>query len=202
MKQFIPVQQLPSFLRPDLHNIESLFKLPQGQGKTLLPGFNPVPDDHLAGKIVKGKLQGFIGRFFKMHMDSFPGRIGIYADRGRPFLQIRDRYRAEFRYGGCLQDLARYLILQVYHDGKAVYRGLPRPFKAGRYHSLVIERESLPPELELSARTSDGVIMGVRHKRYPVEGIQFHPESIMTDVGHQVLVNFLNGKNTGWVKDS
>jgi anthranilate synthase/aminodeoxychorismate synthase-like glutamine amidotransferase len=89
----------------------------------------------------------------------------------------------------------------IYHDGKTVYRGLPSPFEAGRYHSLVIEEGSLPERLELSARTSDGVIMGVRHRQYAVEGVQFHPESIMTDVGHDVLANFLNNPHTGRKKD-
>ena len=86
----------------------------------------------------------------------------------------------------------------VYHDGKSVYSGLPNPFEAGRYHSLVISKNSLPAELELTARTSDGVIMGVRHRDYVVEGIQFHPESIMTDVGHNVLVNFLGYLEPRW----
>ncbi|MFC1865429.1 anthranilate synthase component II [Chloroflexota bacterium] len=85
----------------------------------------------------------------------------------------------------------------IYHDGKTVYRGLSSPFMAGRYHSLVIENDTLPDELELSARTSDGIIMGVRHRSYAVEGVQFHPESIMTDAGHQVLENFLNNPHKG-----
>ena len=89
----------------------------------------------------------------------------------------------------------------IYHDGKTVYRGLPSPFKAGLYHSLVIENDTLPDELELSARTSDGVIMGVRHRSYAVEGVQFHPESIMTDAGHRVLENFLNNPQKGRKKD-
>jgi anthranilate synthase/aminodeoxychorismate synthase-like glutamine amidotransferase len=86
----------------------------------------------------------------------------------------------------------------VYHDGKSVYSGLPNPFEAGRYHSLVINKNSLPTELKLTARTSDGVIMGVRHRDYVVEGIQFHPESIMTDVGHNVLMNFLGYSEPRW----
>ena len=86
----------------------------------------------------------------------------------------------------------------VYHDGKSVYSGLPNPFEAGRYHSLAISKNSLPAELKLTARTSDGVIMGVRHRDYVVEGIQFHPESIMTDVGHNVLVNFLGYLEPRW----
>jgi len=79
----------------------------------------------------------------------------------------------------------------VYHDGKTIYKGIPRPFGGGRYHSLVIDSGTLPPSLELSAETSDGVVMGVRHREYPVEGVQFHPESIMTEVGHDILKNFL-----------
>jgi len=86
----------------------------------------------------------------------------------------------------------------VYHDGKSVYSGLPNPFEAGRYHSLVISKNNLPTELELTARTSDDVIMGVRHREYVIEGIQFHPESIMTDVGHNVLVNFLGFLEPRW----
>jgi len=86
----------------------------------------------------------------------------------------------------------------VYHDGRTVYSGLPNPFEAGRYHSLVIRKDNLPAELELTARTSDGVVMGVRHRDYVVEGIQFHPESIMTDVGHNVLVNFLGYLEPRW----
>lgn len=79
----------------------------------------------------------------------------------------------------------------VYHDGKTIYRGLPNPFEAIRYHSLVIERESLPDCLEVTAETKEKEIMGVRHKRFSVEGVQFHPESIMTQGGKILLKNFL-----------
>jgi anthranilate synthase/aminodeoxychorismate synthase-like glutamine amidotransferase len=79
----------------------------------------------------------------------------------------------------------------VYHDGETVFRGLASPLVGGRYHSLVIEEASLPPSLEVSARTEDGVIMGVRSRREAVEGVQFHPESIMTPDGHRILANFL-----------
>ncbi len=89
----------------------------------------------------------------------------------------------------------------VYHDGRTVYKNLPNPFEAGRYHSLVIEWDVLPPVLELTARTSDGVIMGIRHKDYVVEGVQFHPESIMTDVGHDVLRNFLSFVQPRWPRE-
>jgi anthranilate synthase component II len=80
----------------------------------------------------------------------------------------------------------------IYHDGKTIFRGLPRPFEATRYHSLVIHRDTLPDCLELSAETDDGVIMGVRHRELLVEGVQFHPESILTREGKQLLANFLS----------
>jgi anthranilate synthase/aminodeoxychorismate synthase-like glutamine amidotransferase len=79
----------------------------------------------------------------------------------------------------------------VYHDGATVFNGLASPLVGGRYHSLVIDGESLPSSLEVSARTADGVIMGVRSRREAVEGVQFHPESIMTPEGHRLLANFL-----------
>ncbi|OPA73161.1 aminodeoxychorismate/anthranilate synthase component II [Paenibacillus selenitireducens] len=80
---------------------------------------------------------------------------------------------------------------QMLHDGKGLFEGLPSPFTATRYHSLIVERESLPDCLEITAETSDGEIMGLRHKEYLIEGLQFHPESIITDHGHQMLRNFL-----------
>ena len=81
---------------------------------------------------------------------------------------------------------------RVHHDGRTIYAGLPSPFVATRYHSLVVERESLPDCLEVSAATSDGVIMGLRHRDYAIEGVQFHPESILTAAGKRLLDNFLN----------
>ena len=80
----------------------------------------------------------------------------------------------------------------IHHDGKGVFKGLPNPFDAIRYHSLAVYRDGLPDDLEVTAWTDGGVVMGVRHKRHPVEGIQFHPESIMTEVGHDLLRNFLD----------
>ncbi|MSQ14084.1 MAG: aminodeoxychorismate/anthranilate synthase component II [Dehalococcoidia bacterium] len=79
----------------------------------------------------------------------------------------------------------------IHHDGKGVFRGLPDPFEAIRYHSLVIYPEALPADLEVTAKTDKGLIMGVRHRRFPIEGVQFHPESIMTAVGKDLLKNFL-----------
>ena len=79
----------------------------------------------------------------------------------------------------------------IHHTNKGVFHGLPNPFTATRYHSLVIERESLPDCLEITAWSDDGEIMGVRHKTLAVEGVQFHPESILTEHGHALLKNFL-----------
>ena len=86
---------------------------------------------------------------------------------------------------------------QVFHNDTSVFRGLPNPFTATRYHSLVIERESIPDCLEITAWTADGEIMGVRHKTLAVEGVQFHPESILTEHGHAMLGNFVGVKWTG-----
>lgn len=86
-------------------------------------------------------------------------------------------------------------VSPVEHDGKTIFSGLPNPFTAGRYHSLLVRPESLPDCLEVSAWTAEGEIMGMRHKVYPVEGIQFHPESVLTPQGKRILRNFL--KNIG-----
>ena len=82
----------------------------------------------------------------------------------------------------------------VRHDGRGVFAGLPDGFVATRYHSLVVERSSLPPCLEVSAQSEDGEIMGLRHRECAVEGVQFHPEAILTEHGHQMLKNFLQGR--------
>ncbi len=81
----------------------------------------------------------------------------------------------------------------IYHTGQGVLRGLPSPFPAVRYHSLVVDRGSLPPELEVTAWTEGGLVMALRHRHLPVEGVQFHPESIATPVGKDILRNFLEG---------
>ena len=82
----------------------------------------------------------------------------------------------------------------IAHDGRGVFTGLPSPFAATRYHSLAIERASLPAELEITATADDGEIMGVRHRSLAVEGVQFHPEAILTEHGHALLANFLEGR--------
>ncbi|OGI50484.1 MAG: anthranilate/aminodeoxychorismate synthase component II [Candidatus Muproteobacteria bacterium RIFCSPHIGHO2_02_FULL_65_16] len=97
-------------------------------------------------------------------------------------------------YGGKIvraKQLMHGKTSMIHHAGKGVFQGLPSPFEATRYHSLVIERESLPDCLEITAWTEDGEIMGVRHKTLVVEGVQFHPESILTQHGHELLSNFL-----------
>jgi para-aminobenzoate synthetase component II len=81
---------------------------------------------------------------------------------------------------------------EIFHDGQTLFEGLPSPFTATRYHSLIVKTETLPDCLEVSARTAEGEIMALRHKEYPIEGVQFHPESIITDHGHQMLRNFLS----------
>jgi anthranilate synthase/aminodeoxychorismate synthase-like glutamine amidotransferase len=97
-------------------------------------------------------------------------------------------------YGGRIVRAKRLMhgkTSPVRHDGGGVFRGLPNPFEATRYHSLLVERDSLPECLALSAETAEGEIMGVRHRSHPVEGVQFHPESILTQSGKTLLQNFL-----------
>jgi anthranilate synthase/aminodeoxychorismate synthase-like glutamine amidotransferase len=78
----------------------------------------------------------------------------------------------------------------IYHDGRSIYKDLTSPFEAVRYHSLIVDKDTVPDCLEISAWTDDGEIMGVRHRQHPVEGVQFHPESILTEAGAQILQNF------------
>ncbi len=106
-------------------------------------------------------------------------------------------------YGGRIvhaKQLMHGKTSMIQHHGEGVFSGLPSPFQATRYHSLVIERESLPDCLQITAWTDDGEIMGVRHKELAVEGVQFHPESILTEHGHALLANFL--KQTAQRKDA
>src|SRR5438552_12228165 len=79
----------------------------------------------------------------------------------------------------------------IYHNGKDLFEGLPNPFNATRYHSLVIQRDTLPASLEITAETDEGEIMGIKHRDYPIWGVQFHPESILTETGRTILKNFL-----------
>jgi len=86
---------------------------------------------------------------------------------------------------------------EVYHDRRSVFAGLPNPFIGGRYHSLAVSERALPEELVISAYTSDGEIMGVRHKTLPIEGVQFHPESVLTPLGDRLIANFLGMRVRG-----
>lgn len=83
---------------------------------------------------------------------------------------------------------------QITHSGEGVFHGLPSPITATRYHSLIIERESLPESLAITAESEDGTIMGVKHKEWPLEGVQFHPESVLTTTGKDILRNFISGR--------
>ncbi|WP_026487249.1 anthranilate synthase component II [Caldanaerobius polysaccharolyticus] len=101
-----------------------------------------------------------------------------------------------YAYGGKIVEADKILhgkTSMVIHTGRGVFYGLKNPICATRYHSLVIDKESLPQELEVTAYTSDGTIMGIRHKSLPVYGLQFHPESILTEGGRRILKNFLGG---------
>lgn len=99
-----------------------------------------------------------------------------------------------YAFGGNIVRAARLMhgkTSRIRSDGKTIYRGLPNPFVAGRYHSLILEKDSVPDCLMVAAETEEGEIMGVRHREYPVEGIQFHPESILTPQGKRIMKNFL-----------
>ena len=91
------------------------------------------------------------------------------------------------------QEIIHGKVSRVQHTGKGLYQDVPQAMADGRYHSLIIERETLPVCLEVTAELADGMIMGVRHKEYDIEGLQFHPESILTPDGRQLMKNFLNG---------
>jgi anthranilate synthase/aminodeoxychorismate synthase-like glutamine amidotransferase len=102
-----------------------------------------------------------------------------------------------YAYGGTVAGAGEIMhgkSSMIKHDGKGIFAGLPNPFKAIRYHSLAVMRDELPDCLEMTAETDGGIIMGLRHRKYPTEGVQFHPESIMTDVGKDLLKNFLGTK--------
>ena len=121
----------------------------------------------------------------------------IRAFAGRlPILGVCLGHQAIGQVFGGMVVRAPYLmhgkISEICHDSATVFRGLPYRFRATRYHSLIVEKASLPAALEVSATTPDGIIMGLRHRDYPIEGVQFHPESVMTEHGKTLLENFLN----------
>ena len=117
------------------------------------------------------------------------------SERGLPLLGVCLGHQAIGVAAGARIVRARCImhgkVSAVHHDGQGVFHGLESPFDATRYHSLVIDEASLPPELRITARSADGEIMAVRHERHPIEGVQFHPESILTRVGKPLLRNFL-----------
>ena len=121
--------------------------------------------------------------------------VGLFGER-IPILGVCLGHQCVgFSYGGIVGPAGEIMhgkTSLVHHDGKGVFRDLPSPFRAIRYHSLAIHLDGLPDELEVTAWTEDGIIMGVRHKVHPVEGVQFHPESIMTQFGKRLLRNFLD----------
>ncbi|MDD4865824.1 MAG: aminodeoxychorismate/anthranilate synthase component II [Mycobacterium sp.] len=128
------------------------------------------------------------------------GLVGACAARRIPLLGVCLGHQAIGVAFGATVDRAPELLhgktSSVFHTNAGVLRGLPDPFTATRYHSLTILPESLPPELEVTARTGGGVIMGVRHTALPIHGVQFHPESILTEGGHRMLANWLS--YCGW----
>jgi len=121
--------------------------------------------------------------------------VEAFAARGTPVFGVCLGHQSiGVVYGGRIvraRSIMHGKTSQMHHQGQGVFEGLPDPFVATRYHSLVIEPETCPDVLEVTARTEDGEIMGVRHRELPVEGVQFHPESILTEVGKPLLANFL-----------
>ena len=122
--------------------------------------------------------------------------IERFAGRGVPLLGVCLGHQAIAQAFGASIVRATEVMhgksSEVFHDGRTIFEGLESPFTAGRYHSLVVDPESMPECLEVSARTRDGVIMGIRHRETHVEGVQFHPESILTSAGKRLLWNFVN----------
>ncbi len=121
--------------------------------------------------------------------------IRCFGEAGRPVLGVCLGHQCIGElYGGEVvraPELMHGKTSLVHHDGRGVFAGLPDPLRATRYHSLVVEASSVPARLEVSARSADGLVMGLRHRELPVEGVQFHPESILTAAGHELLGNFL-----------
>ena len=121
--------------------------------------------------------------------------IEAFAEAGVPVLGVCLGHQSIGQvYGGVViraRSIMHGKVSTIHHDGRGVFEGLPQDFEATRYHSLVVEEATLPATLEITARTSDEEIMGLRHRTLPIEGVQFHPESIMTGEGKRLLDNFL-----------
>ncbi len=122
--------------------------------------------------------------------------IATFGERGVPVLGVCLGHQCIGQlYGGRVVRADQVMhgkTSQIRHQGQGLFEGLPSPLEATRYHSLIVERSSIPDVLEVTAETEDGVVMGLRHRDLPVEGVQFHPESILTEGGHQLLQNFLS----------
>ena len=121
--------------------------------------------------------------------------IRAFGDQGVPVLGVCLGHQCIGQvFGGRVERAPRVMhgkTSEITHDGTGVFAGLASPFTATRYHSLVVARDSVPAELEVTAESEDGLVMGLRHRDLPVEGVQFHPESILTESGHALLANFL-----------
>jgi len=125
--------------------------------------------------------------------------VGAFAAAGTPVLGVCLGHQAIGHVYGAevvrAPELMHGKTSPIEHDGTGVFAGLPSPLTATRYHSLVLDPDTVPDELEVTARSVDGIVMGVRHRRHDVEGVQFHPESILTGCGHDLLRNFLDRAN-------
>ena len=121
--------------------------------------------------------------------------IRAFGERGVPVLGVCLGHQCIGQvYGGDVVRAPQVMhgkTSEIKHDGRGVFEGMPNPFTATRYHSLVVDRDSVPAALEISAETADGLVMGLRHGEHPIEGVQFHPESILTESGHTLVRNFL-----------
>ena len=124
------------------------------------------------------------------------GAIRHFGEAGVPVLGVCLGHQAiGALYGGDVVRAPHVMhgkTSTITHDGRGVFTGLPNPFTATRYHSLVVERDTVPDVLEITAESEDGLVMGLRHREFPIEGVQFHPESILTESGHDLLGNFLS----------
>lgn len=121
--------------------------------------------------------------------------IGAFGEQGVPVLGVCLGHQCiGARYGAAVvraEQVMHGKTSEIHHTGTGVFAGLPNPLVATRYHSLVVDPDTVPDCLEVTARTTDGVVMGLAHRRYPIEGVQFHPESVLTEAGHDLLRNFL-----------